>query len=70
MIMISINIEDSVCKIRINNNLLFVDIEKKLKMNKNNNWIDLTIFSTVFKGILLLFEKKILFKANKNILIG
>jgi len=70
MIMISINIEDSLCKIRINNNLLFVDLEKKLEMDKSNKWVDLTIFSTVFKGILLLFEKKILFKANKNILIS
>lgn len=69
MIMISIDIEDSLCKIRINNNLLFVELEKKLKMDKNSKWIDLTIFSTVFRGILLLFERKILFKANKNILI-
>ena len=51
MIMISIQIEDSLCKIRINNNILFVDLEKKLKMDKKKKWIDLTIFSTIIKGL-------------------
>jgi len=70
MIMISINIEDSLCKIHLNNNILFVDLEKKLKMEKNSIWIDLTIFRTVFKGLIILFEKKILSRVNKNVLAG
>jgi hypothetical protein len=70
MIMINIHIKDSLCKIRIYNNILFVDLEKKLKMNRNSNWIDLTIFSIVLKGLLLLFEKNILSRVNKDVLIG
>jgi hypothetical protein len=68
--MISIQIEDSLCKIRINNNILFVDLEKKIKMDKRNKWIDLTIFSAIVKGLLLFIEKRILTKVAKNILIG
>ena len=70
MIMISIQIEDSLCKIRINNNILFVDLEKKIKMDKRSKWIDITIFSTIIKGLLILIEKRILSKVTKNILIG
>jgi len=70
MIMISIQTEDSLCKIHINNNILFVDLEKKLKMDKRSKWIDLTIFSTIIKGLLILIEKRILSKVTKNILIG
>jgi len=68
--MISIQIEDSLCKIRINNNILFVDLEKKIKMDKRSKWIDITIFSTIIKGLLILIEKRILSKVTKNILIG
>jgi hypothetical protein len=70
MVMVSIQIEDSLCKIHMNNNILFVDLEKKLQMDKKSKWIDLTIFSTILKGILILLEKKILFRVTKNVLIG
>lgn len=70
MILISIQVEDSLCKIHINNNILFVDLEKKLKIDKRNKWLDLTIFSTILKGLLIFIEKRILSKVTKNILIG
>jgi hypothetical protein len=70
MVMVSIQIEDSLCKIHMNNNILFVDLEKKLQMDKKSKWIDLTIFSTILKGISILLEKKILFRVTKNVLIG
>ena len=70
MIMVSIQIEDSLCKIHINNNILSVDLEKKLTMDNRSKWTDLTIFSTIIKGLLILSEKRILSKVTKNILIG
>jgi hypothetical protein len=70
MIMISIQMEDSLCKIRINNNISIVELEKKMTTKISSKWIDITIFSTIFKGLLILFEKKILSRTTKNVLIG
>lgn len=68
MILVSINTTENFCEINIYHRLMKVYLVKKLKMKNNSHWRTVTIFASVFKGMLILFKRLTFSPVAKNVL--
>ncbi len=68
MILVSINTTENFCEINIYHRMMKVYLVKKLKMKNNSHWRTVAIFTSVFKGIFILFKRLTFSSAAKNTL--
>ncbi|MFA7227885.1 MAG: hypothetical protein WC061_02530 [Melioribacteraceae bacterium] len=66
MIIVSIKSEENFYEINLYRHLVKVEMTKKMIPGKNSHWKTISIFISLFEGVLILFKKIILARITKN----